>query len=39
VKTPQESHGPWDYFRLVATTPAGQAARPPGEGGCTLAQR
>ena len=39
VKTPQESRGSWDYFKLVATTPAEQAARPPGQGGCQLARR
>jgi len=36
VKTPQESKGPWDYYKLVATTPADQAFRPLDKGGCSL---
>ena len=36
VKSPAESKGPWDYYKLVATTPADQAFRPLGQGGCTL---
>ena len=36
VKPPGESRGPWDYCRVVATTPAEEAFRPPGEGGCPL---
>ena len=36
VKTPAESKGPWDYYKLLATTPADQAFRPMGEGGCAL---
>ena len=28
VKKPSESKGPWDYFKLVATTPGDQAYRP-----------
>ena len=34
VKKPAESKGPWDYFKLVATTPADQAYRPLAEGHC-----
>lgn len=34
VKTPQESHAPWDYYKLITTTPAEQAARPLAEGQC-----
>lgn len=34
AKAPQESRGPWDYLKLVATTPAEQAFRPISEGGC-----
>jgi branched-chain amino acid transport system substrate-binding protein len=37
VKTPAESKGPWDYYKLVATTPADAAFRPLGQGGCTIA--
>ncbi|MBD0275323.1 MAG: ABC transporter substrate-binding protein, partial [Acetobacteraceae bacterium] len=36
VKAPEESTGPWDYYRLLATTPADQAARPLDQGGCPL---
>jgi branched-chain amino acid transport system substrate-binding protein len=36
VKTPEESKGPWDYYKLVATIPANEAFRPLAEGGCAL---
>lgn len=36
VKTPEESKGPWDYYKLLATTPADAAARPLSQGGCPL---
>jgi branched-chain amino acid transport system substrate-binding protein len=36
VKTPQESKGEWDLYKLVATVPGDQAFRPEGEGGCSL---
>ena len=36
VKTPQESRYAWDYYKVLATTPADQAWRPLGEGGCPL---
>jgi len=36
VKKPGESKAPWDYYKLVATTPADQAFRPMNEGGCSL---
>jgi branched-chain amino acid transport system substrate-binding protein len=36
VKTPSESHGPWDYYKLVGTTPAEEAWRPLNETGCPL---
>ena len=36
VKKPEESAGPWDLYRLVATVPAADAARPLTEGGCPL---
>jgi branched-chain amino acid transport system substrate-binding protein len=36
VKTPAESKGPWDYYKLLATTPADQAFRPLEKGGCPL---
>jgi branched-chain amino acid transport system substrate-binding protein len=36
VKKPEESRGPWDYLKLVQTTPAEEAFRPLNEGGCPL---
>ncbi|MFO1025030.1 MAG: ABC transporter substrate-binding protein [Acetobacteraceae bacterium] len=36
VKKPSESKGPWDYYKPVATTPAGEAFRPLDKGGCPL---
>jgi branched-chain amino acid transport system substrate-binding protein len=38
VKKPSESKGPWDYYKLVRTIPAEEAARPESEGGCPLVQ-
>jgi branched-chain amino acid transport system substrate-binding protein len=38
VKTPEESRGPWDYYKLLQTTPAERAFRPLAEGGCPLAR-
>jgi branched-chain amino acid transport system substrate-binding protein len=34
VKSPSESKGPWDYYKLKVTTPADEAWRPLSEGGC-----
>ena len=36
VKTPKESKGPWDYYKLRATIPANEAFRPIEDGGCPL---
>ena len=36
VKTPAESKGPWDYYKLLATTPADQAFRPLDKSTCPL---
>ena len=36
VKQPSESKGPWDYFKLVGTTPPNEAARPLAEGHCAF---
>ncbi|MFT4078490.1 ABC transporter substrate-binding protein [Rhodomicrobium lacus] len=36
VKKPEESKGPWDYYKLLATTPKEKAFRPLSEGGCPL---
>jgi ABC-type branched-subunit amino acid transport system substrate-binding protein len=37
VKTPQESKGPWDFVKLVATIPPDQAFRPLDRSKCGLA--
>jgi branched-chain amino acid transport system substrate-binding protein len=36
VKTPKESKGAWDYYKLRSTIQAEQAFRPEKEGGCPL---
>jgi branched-chain amino acid transport system substrate-binding protein len=36
VKAPSESRGPYDYYKLVQTTPAEEAFRPLNEGNCPL---
>jgi branched-chain amino acid transport system substrate-binding protein len=36
VKSPEESRGPWDYYKLLQTIPANEAFRPIAEGGCAL---
>ena len=36
VKKPEESKGPWDYYKVVQTTPKEEAFRPLNEGGCSL---
>lgn len=38
VKKPSESRGAWDYYKLIASTPADQAFRPLDKGGCPLAK-
>jgi branched-chain amino acid transport system substrate-binding protein len=34
VKKPSESKGPWDYYKLIATTRGEEAYRPLSEGHC-----
>jgi branched-chain amino acid transport system substrate-binding protein len=36
VKSPAESHGPWDYYKVVETIPPNEAFRPVAAGGCPL---
>ncbi len=36
VKTPAQSHGPWDYYTLLGTTAAEQAYAPLAGEGCSL---
>jgi branched-chain amino acid transport system substrate-binding protein len=38
VKTPAESKGEWDLYKVVSKVPAEQAFRPMSEGGCKLLQ-
>ena len=35
-RSPAESKGPWDYYKLRATIPAAEAFRPLAEGECPL---
>lgn len=39
VKTPEESKGKYDYYKLVSTIPGEQAFRPLAEGGCPMAAK
>ncbi|MDP3078763.1 ABC transporter substrate-binding protein [Bradyrhizobium sp.] len=39
VKKPSESKGPWDYYKLIGTTPADQAFRPLSESACALVKK
>lgn len=36
VKTPEESKGPWDYWKIVSTIPGDKAWRPASESDCPL---
>jgi branched-chain amino acid transport system substrate-binding protein len=39
VKAPSESKGPWDYYKLVATTPGEEAFRPMDQGECPMVKK
>ena len=39
VKTPAESHGPWDVFQVVRTIPAAEAFRPLAQSECPRVKR
>jgi branched-chain amino acid transport system substrate-binding protein len=39
VKRPNESKGPWDYYKLRATIPANEAFRPLSQSECPLVKR
>jgi branched-chain amino acid transport system substrate-binding protein len=39
IKKPSESKGPWDYYKLLGTTPADQAFRPLSESVCKLVNK
>jgi branched-chain amino acid transport system substrate-binding protein len=36
VKKPEESHYPWDYYKILKIIPGEEAFRPLSEGGCPL---
>ncbi len=36
VKKPEESKGPWDYYKLIRTIPGEEAFRPMDKGDCPL---
>jgi len=39
VKKPEESKGPWDYYKTRAIIPAAEAFRPLSEGDCSLVKK
>ena len=39
VKKPNESKGPWDYYKVVATIPANQACTPLDKSPCSLLKK
>jgi branched-chain amino acid transport system substrate-binding protein len=39
VKTPKESKGPWDYYKLIKEIPGDQAFRPLDKDGCSLVKK
>jgi branched-chain amino acid transport system substrate-binding protein len=39
VKAPEESGGPYDYYKLVRTIPGDEAFRPMDQGGCPLVKK
>jgi branched-chain amino acid transport system substrate-binding protein len=39
VKSPSESKGPWDFYKILATIPGDQAFRPLSESACPLVKR
>jgi len=39
VKKPEESKGPWDYYKTRATIPAAEAFRPLDQGDCPLVKK
>ena len=39
VKKPEESKGPWDYYKLVRSIPAVEVTRPPAESDCSLLKK
>ncbi len=36
IKTPEQSHAPWDYYEITGTVPAAEAFRAPADSKCPL---
>jgi len=39
VKKPEESKGPWDYYKLVRQIPAAEVTRPVADSVCPLLKK
>ncbi len=39
VKKPDESKGPWDYYKFIRTIPGDEAFRPMDQGECPLVKK
>jgi len=39
VKKPAESKGPWDYYKILRTIPAEDAAQPLSQSKCSLVKQ
>ena len=39
VKTPAESKGPWDYYKLIRSIPGAEAFRPMDQGECPMVKK
>jgi branched-chain amino acid transport system substrate-binding protein len=39
VKTPAESKGPWDYYKILRTLPASLVSVPLSESACPLVKK
>ena len=39
VKKPEESKGPWDYYKIIRTIPGDEAFRPMDQGECPLVKK
>ena len=39
VKKPDESKGPWDYYKLIRSIPGAEAFRPMDQGECPMVKK
>ena len=39
VKSPEESKGPWDFYKVLATIPAAESIRPLEQGNCPFVKK